>query len=152
VTILTTILTGVLWLTCVLIVILVLLQTGKGGSLAGVFGGGGGADSLLGTRATSFLVKATVVLSVLFLVLCLLLNWLGATGRNPQRYQDVPGSPEDAPAEDGAGVTAEAPVPAAEGAKLTEEAPAPPADEALPGDGEAAPEGDNDDGGAGAEE
>ncbi len=153
-TILTTILTGVLWLTCVLIVILVLLQTGKGGSLAGVFGGGGGADSLLGTRATSFLVKATVVLSVMFLALCLALNYIGGSSRDPGRYDAVGAPAAEAPAADGDGVTAEAPVPAPDGAKLTEEAPAPPGDEALPGDQEAVgpAEGEDDDGGAGAQE
>jgi preprotein translocase subunit SecG len=111
VTILTTVLTGLLWLTCLLIIVLVLLQTGKGGSLAGVFGGGGGADSLLGTRATSFLVKATVVLCVVFLVLCLTLNRLRVPDRS--RYATPPASsPEDKPPEEPDGVTEQVDIPA----------------------------------------
>jgi preprotein translocase subunit SecG len=154
-----------------LIVVLVLLQTGKGGSLAGVFGGGGGADSILGTRTTSFLVKATVVLSVIFLLLCLTLNRLGASARSRARYAPAPGAAEQAPPAEGEaqGVVEDAQVPAAgeggddevagEDAAGEPEGVGPPepggeGGEAPAGDGEAAggPEGDDGERGAGAEE
>jgi preprotein translocase subunit SecG len=159
VTILTTVLTGLLWLTCLLIIVLVLLQTGKGGSLAGVFGGGGGAESLLGTRATSFLVKATVVLCLLFLVLCLTLNRLRVPDRG--RYA-APAASEagEKPAEKPEGVTEEVDVPAeGEGGaepgdpgEAGDDADA--ADGAEGGDEEAAgrEEGNDDEAGAGAGE
>ncbi len=85
-----TVLTGLLWLTCALIVALVLLQTGKGGGMAGLFGGGAGPESLLGTRATSFLVKVTAVLGVIFLVLCLALNSMSKRALSTSKYQTIP--------------------------------------------------------------
>ena len=85
--VLTMILTGLLWLVCVLIVAVVLLQTGKGGGMAGVFGGGAGPESLLGTRAASFLVKVTVVLCLLFLVICLTMGRFGKRALNRSKYE-----------------------------------------------------------------
>jgi preprotein translocase subunit SecG len=82
-----TILTVLLWLCCFLIVAVVLLQTGKGGGLAGVFGGGAGPDSLLGTRATSFLVKVTIVLCLMFLVLVIVLNRMSRQAVNKNKYE-----------------------------------------------------------------
>lgn len=109
----TMVLTGLLWLTCALIVALVLLQTGKGGGMAGLLGGGAGPESLLGTRATSFLVKVTAVLGVIFLVLCLALNNMSKRALSTSRYQTVPGSDavetDVTPAETGAAAPAPSP-------------------------------------------
>jgi len=45
------------------------MQSSKGGGLAGAFGGGGGAGSVFGGRgAATFLSKATITLSVLFML------------------------------------------------------------------------------------
>lgn len=85
--ILSTVLTGLLWFICVLIIVVVLLQTGKGGSMAGIFGGGAGPESLLGTRTTNFLVKVTVVLCLMFLVICLTLGVLGKQTVGRFKYQ-----------------------------------------------------------------
>ena len=58
---------------CLLLIITVLLQAGKGGGLAGALGGGLGSSSVLGGRtATTFLTKTTAVLAGTFMVLCLL--------------------------------------------------------------------------------
>ena len=58
---------------CVLLVIAVLMQSGKGGGLAGSIGGGLGGASVLGGRtATSFLTKTTTGLATAFLVSCLI--------------------------------------------------------------------------------
>lgn len=89
-TLLTGILTGLLWLCCILIVGVVLLQTGKSGGLGGVFGGGAGPDSLLGTRAMSFLVKVTVILCVTFLVLVLVLNRMSRQELSREKYETPP--------------------------------------------------------------
>lgn len=59
-------------LICIALIIVVLLQTGKGAGLASVFGsggGGGGADSLFGSKGFGgMLAKATGVLAVAFMV------------------------------------------------------------------------------------
>jgi preprotein translocase subunit SecG len=58
----------------VLLVVAVLLQSGRGGGLAGMFGGGG-AESALGVRAASTIEKATFVLGGIFLVTALILGF-----------------------------------------------------------------------------
>ena len=60
-------------LICALLVVAVLMQSGKGGGLAGSIGGGLGASSVLGGRtATTFLTKTTTGLATAFLVSCLI--------------------------------------------------------------------------------
>ncbi len=88
-TILSTVLTVLLWVVCTLIVAMVLLQTGKGGGMAGVFGGGAGPESLLGTRAASFLVKVTVVLCLIFLTICLTLGRFGRRSLGRSKYEST---------------------------------------------------------------
>jgi len=55
-------------LICLLLVISVLLQAGKGGGLSGSFGAGGSQALFGGRGAATFLNKATVVLGALFFV------------------------------------------------------------------------------------
>ncbi|MCK4512836.1 preprotein translocase subunit SecG [bacterium] len=56
-------------LVCLGLVVTVLLQSGKGGGLAGAFGGGGGVGAVFGGQtAASFLTKATRYLAVIFMV------------------------------------------------------------------------------------
>lgn len=58
------------------LIILVLLQDPKGGGGA-FFGGGGGSQSLFGaTGATSFIVKATRFIAVLFALCVITLNFM----------------------------------------------------------------------------
>jgi len=64
---------------CVALVLTVLLQAGKGGGLAGAFGGGGTAQTLFGGRgAATFLSKATSWLAVAFMVMSVLLAVLSS--------------------------------------------------------------------------
>jgi preprotein translocase subunit SecG len=60
-------------LTGLLLIFIVLLQRGRGGGLAGAFGGAGG-QSAFGTRAGDVFTKITVILAVIWVVLA------GATG------------------------------------------------------------------------
>jgi preprotein translocase subunit SecG len=52
---------------CLSLVIVVLLQSGKGGGLAGAFGGGGGMGAVFGGQAAAtFLTKSTRYLAIAF--------------------------------------------------------------------------------------
>ena len=61
----------------ILMATVVLLQSGKGGGLAGIAGsGGGGAVQLLGSRqAPDILEKATWILATIFISLCIMTNF-----------------------------------------------------------------------------
>ncbi len=70
----TTVLTFLHSVICVLLVAVVLLQKSKGDGLSGAFGGGGALTASFGNRgAASLLSKATTVLAVLFMVASFLL-------------------------------------------------------------------------------
>jgi len=56
------------------IILVVLLQSGKGGDLAGVFGGGGGEGFFGGRGPASFLARLTTGAAVLFILTSLLLG------------------------------------------------------------------------------
>ena len=72
---------------CFALVISVLMQSGKGGGLAGAFGGGGaGGQAIFGGRgAATFLSKATTVLGALFLLTALLLAMIPQRAQGPGR-------------------------------------------------------------------
>jgi preprotein translocase subunit SecG len=104
-------LTGAHILICFALVLSVLLQSGKGGGLAGAFGGQGGGQAIFGGRgAATFLSKATTVLGALFLVTALMLAMMPRGTQAPARsviqeraqetQQAQPGAvPEAAPGE-----------------------------------------------------
>lgn len=71
---------------CVSMVFVVLLQSGKGGGLAGAFGGGGGTGQALfgGRGAATFLSKATTVLGIAFMTTSLLLALMSGSQGTPQ--------------------------------------------------------------------
>ena len=74
--------TGVLWayalLVSAMMVLAILLQSGRGGGLASL--GGLGGDSLFGTRSSTPIAKATYVLGALLLFLCMLISRAGQKG------------------------------------------------------------------------
>jgi len=56
-------------LACILLVVSILLQSSKGGGMAGMFGGGGAMGAVFGGRgAASFLSKVTLWLGVTFAI------------------------------------------------------------------------------------
>jgi preprotein translocase subunit SecG len=60
-------------LVCILLIIVVLMQSSKGEGLAGAFGGGGSGltGAVFGGRgAASFLSKSTTVLAIVFMINC----------------------------------------------------------------------------------
>jgi len=73
-------------LLCILLVVSILLQSSKGGGLAGMFGGGGGMGQVLGGRgAATFLSKITLWLGVGFAVTSITIALLsGGTSSRPR--------------------------------------------------------------------
>ncbi len=61
----------------VFLIVTVLLQSGKGGGLAGTFGGSGVTGGVFGGRgAAPFLAKATTVFAVMFMLTAITLNFV----------------------------------------------------------------------------
>jgi len=61
---------------CVILVLLVLIQSDKGGGISGAIGGGlAGASTLLGTQDTAnILTRGTTIFAAAYMVLCILLS------------------------------------------------------------------------------
>lgn len=75
-----TIITTIHVITCILLIVAVLLQSGKSADLAGAFGGVG-SQTVFGPRgAANLLTKVTTVCAVLFMLTSLGLWILSATG------------------------------------------------------------------------
>ena len=67
-------------LSCFMLLLVVLLQQGKGGDMASAFGGGG-SQTAFGARAgATVLTKATTVLGVLFMLGAIVLGVMGRSG------------------------------------------------------------------------
>jgi preprotein translocase subunit SecG len=130
------------------LIALVLIQRGRGGGLAGAFGGMGG-QSAFGTKAGDVFTKITVVVAACWILLCILaINMLsrrdslfsptlGGTAGQAVPAQTTTPAGEGGPAGETtpAGATAPTTTPAATDAK-----PAPEADAALEVPAAAAPE------------
>ncbi|MGD9253020.1 MAG: preprotein translocase subunit SecG [Holophagae bacterium] len=68
-------------LVCLFLILVVLLQQGKGADLAGAFGGGGSQTSFGPRSGTNIMHRMTTVAFVLFVVLCLALAILSGKQR-----------------------------------------------------------------------
>ena len=97
-----TILMVLLFFTALFLILLVLVQRGKGGGLAGAFGGMGG-QSAFGTKAGDMFTKITVVVAAAWIILCVIsVSALDSTGKRV----NLPKGPDtttnsEAPAEPG---------------------------------------------------
>jgi len=60
---------------CVALIMIVLLQTGKGADMGAAFGGGGSQTLFGSTGASTFLSKATTVAAVVFMLTSLILAY-----------------------------------------------------------------------------
>ena len=76
-------------LVCLFLVMVVLLQQGKGADLAGAFGGGGSQTSFGPRGTTNIMHRMTTGAFVLFVVLCLTLTILSGK-RRTSVMEDVP--------------------------------------------------------------
>ena len=114
---------------CLVLILVVLLQSGKAADLAGAFGGGGSQTALGSRGAATVLSKATSVCAIVFMLSSLALAILGSR-RGGSVLEQVPLPASAAPAPE---TTPEAPA-----------APAPAAGPAAPAEGDAAaPAGQN---------
>ncbi len=106
-------------LICVALIVVVLLQSGRGGGLAGIFGSGGGGQTIFGARTGDIMTKSTTVLAICFMLFSLVLAFLSAqktsslTREIEAAGMEMPASPEAIPAEGGeTGAAPEAAAPA----------------------------------------
>lgn len=63
-------------LACVAMILVILLQAGKGQGLAGAFGGATSGAVFGGRGAATFLSRSTTILAIAYMVLCLLIGIL----------------------------------------------------------------------------
>lgn len=68
-------------LVCAFLIMVVLLQQGKGGGMGSAFGGGGGSNTVFGgAGAGNFLTRLTAIAATLFMVLSALLAYMSTSG------------------------------------------------------------------------
>jgi preprotein translocase subunit SecG len=86
---------------CFILVIVVLLQKGKGADLAGAFGGGGSQTALGVRSATQVIHKMTIAAAVFFMVTSYTLGLIQSTGKSlASQVEREAGELPTAPAED----------------------------------------------------
>ncbi|MFW6172815.1 MAG: preprotein translocase subunit SecG [Elusimicrobiota bacterium] len=90
----------------IMLVLIVLLQQGKGGGLSNLFGGGSGMDDILSSPSGDvFLKKVTITFAVIFFLTSLILavrtSYQGSKSLLKQKRTPIesPSSPEEAPQE-----------------------------------------------------
>jgi preprotein translocase subunit SecG len=96
---LSTVLTSLYLVVCLLLVAVVLMQQGKGGDIAAAFGGSG-SQTAFGARAgATVLTRATTVLGALFMVGSMTLAIMGQRGTSSSILSGVegPGLQQSAP-------------------------------------------------------
>ncbi|MDE0309604.1 MAG: preprotein translocase subunit SecG [Acidiferrobacterales bacterium] len=85
---LTKILLGLFLVTSVTMIVLILLQRGKGSDLGAVFGGG--SQSVFGSRGSAnFLTRITAVLATVFFGIALSLAYIYTGARTPTSVTDI---------------------------------------------------------------
>ena len=97
------VITGLHVLICLGLIIVVLLQTGKGSGMASVFGGGGGGSVMGGKGFGGILARATAALAILFMLTSITLSLIPRGGGQSSVLGDREARP---PAEAPAGQTA----------------------------------------------
>jgi preprotein translocase subunit SecG len=89
-------LTILLILTSLFMILLILIQRGKGGGLAGAFGGAGGS-SAFGSRAGDTFTRVTIIVAAVWLLLVMILIKVVHPAEEPKPGQGVvlpvPGEP-----------------------------------------------------------
>ena len=136
-------------LSCFFLIVVVLLQTGKGADMGAVFGGG--SQTLFGSSgAGNFLTRLTTATAILFMLTSLILTY-GQTPGSSRLLERLPPAaqvpaPTEVPAPAAEGGTPAPQPPVAEAPEATPPAaqapaPTPPAGNAAPAEGNAPPAG-----------
>ncbi len=110
---------------CIALIMVVLLQTGKGADMGAAFGGGGSNTLFGATGASTFLSKMTTAAAVIFMLTSLILAYMATTQQNassPLKDQPVVETPTAPPAGEATPVPITAP-PAGEETTAPESAP-----------------------------
>jgi preprotein translocase subunit SecG len=101
---------------CLVLILVVLLQSGKAADLAGAFGGGGSQTALGSRGAATVLSKATSICAIVFMLSSLALAILGSRGGGSVLEQvPLPAAPAETPAPTSAAPAANQPAPAPQG-------------------------------------
>jgi preprotein translocase subunit SecG len=120
---------------CVALIMIVLLQTGKGADMGAAFGGGGSQTLFGSTGASTFLSKATTVAAIVFMLTSLTLAYISshrtADSIMPQTpapvQQTAPATPSEAAPQESSAPAPSAPAAQGQTAPPENEAPAQPA-------------------------
>jgi len=91
---------------CIALILIILLQSGKGADIGAVFGGGSSQTVFGSTGAATFLSKVTIVAAVVFMITSIILTYFSGRGMVLERSVV---SEQSAPAVPGGG--APAPIP-----------------------------------------
>jgi preprotein translocase subunit SecG len=75
---------------CIALILIVLLQTGKGADMGAAFGGGGSNTLFGATGASTFLGKLTTVAAVVFMLTSLTLAYMSTNRQASSILQDHP--------------------------------------------------------------
>ncbi len=99
---------------CIALIMIVLLQTGKGADMGAAFGGGASQTLFGSTGASTFLSKATTAAAIVFMITSLSLAYMAGNKSGGSIMTDVetPIEQQAAPATPDAGSTPEAATPA----------------------------------------
>jgi preprotein translocase subunit SecG len=88
---------------CVALILIILLQSGKGADIGAVFGGGSSQTVFGSTGASTFLSKVTIAAAVVFMVTSIILTYFSGRGgmvteRSVVTEQAAPQTPPTTPA------------------------------------------------------
>lgn len=75
---------------CIALILIVLLQTGKGADMGAAFGGGGSQTLFGATGASTFLSKMTTAAAIVFMLTSLSLAYISGNRGNASLVTDVP--------------------------------------------------------------
>ncbi len=96
---------------CVALIMIVLLQTGKGADIGAAFGGGASNTLFGSTGASTFLSKATTVAAIVFMLTSLTLAYLTSQRPSSSVVTEAPPAVETKPADSAPASTESAPKP-----------------------------------------
>jgi preprotein translocase subunit SecG len=85
---------------CIALILIILLQSGKGADIGAVFGGGSSQTVFGSTGAATFLSKVTIIAAVIFMMTSIILTYFSGRGmvleKSVVSEQSVPVTPEGA--------------------------------------------------------